>query len=576
MVKFNVYILPFFIAYDFSLQLLASYMLFALSKRVSIFLINQTLIMGILYVGNAVKISFFGSPITPADVFTLPSLLLILEGWKFLATAIPLVAVAILVIFNFSMRHWSAYLASLGTVLLTMTVVYQPTIILEPIDKYTFNAEWNQTINYMLHGATLYSLQETARFFALADTPPSIDTAQAAANRLLSGAIEPIANDKPFTPRNIHIILLESFWDANTLKNAGYNQDPLSPEFRNLWESTGYSHALTSVFGGYTANSEFEMLCGFPVTDDKVKFVRQLVNEAPCLPYILANKGYKTVASHPNVPKFWNRVHAYHNVGFQTYWAKDDFVLDDMNRNMLADSSLYGQVLEKLSDTLDKKQPILDYIVTYFGHEDYPLNASRPNKITSTSKVEEVTSYANTIYYKSRELITFIEQLRKRDPDSIIVMFGDHLPFLGGNFAGYVESSVLTSNSGNFSADMFKIYVSTPLVIIDGQKGALSVGYLPLYQVPKLLLKLLNYNESSIMDYTMPLSDKRIRPLPSLHFILSKEGDIELCKEPPFSKSCQVSSRWLQDVLVVSNDLFIGQQFTRPKHPVSEPVHLAK
>jgi hypothetical protein len=334
-----------------------------------------------------------------------------------------------------------------------------------------------------------------------------------------------------------------------------------------LWKSTGYSHALTPVFGGYTANSEFEVLCGFPVTDDKVKFVRQLVNEAPCLPHILANKGYKTVTSHPNGPKFWNRVHAYHNVGFQTYWAKDDFVLDDMNGYFLADSSLYRQVLEKLFDTLDKKQPILDYIVTFFGHEDYPLNASRPNKITSISKVEEVTSYANTIYYKSRELITFIEQLRKRDPDSIIVMFGDHLPHLGGNFAGYVESSVLAANSSNFSADMFKFYVSTPMIIIDGQKGALSVGDLPLYQVPKLLLNLLNYNEPSIMDYTMALSDKRIRPLPNLHFILSKEGDIELCKEPPFSESCQASSRWLQDVLVVSNDLFMGQQFTRPKHP---------
>ncbi|MDD1617068.1 MAG: LTA synthase family protein [Methylococcaceae bacterium] len=303
---------------------------------------------------------------------------------------------------------------------------------------------------------------------------------------------------------------------------------------------------------------------------DNVKFERQLINEVPCLPHILADKGYKTVVSHPNVPVFWNRVNAYRNIGFQNYYAKDDFVLDDMNREFLADSSLYRQVLEKLSDSLAKKQPVLDYIVTYFGHWNYPLSESRPNKVTSASKVEEVSSYGNTIYYKSRELIDFIEQLKKRDPDSIIVVFGDHLPFLGENFAGYVDSGVLTTNRSDFSSDMFKFYVSTPMIVIDGQRGAVKVGSLPLYQVPKLLLNLLNYTEPTIMDYTSSLPDKHIRPLPGLHFALPSNGTVELCKEPPFSEDCQTSSHWLQNVSVVSNDLFIGRQFTRPRHSITE------
>ncbi len=572
-VKFDVQILPVAITYDFLLQLLVSYILYALSKRVWIFLIIQTLVMGILYVGNAVKISFFGGPIMPDDVFALRSLLLILEGWRFFAAAIPLAAMTSLLLFNFSMRHWSAYLASLVAILLIITVAYKPTMILEPIDKYTGNSVWDQRSNYLWHGATLYSLQETTRFFALTDVPPDMDTAQTAAKNLLSGASKPLATDTPFTPRNIHIVLLESFWDANGLKKAHYNQNPLSPEFRKLWKSAGYSHALSPVFGGYTANAEFEVLCGFPVTKDNVKFERQLINEVPCLPHILADKGYRTVVSHPNVPVFWNRVNSYRNIGFQSYFAKDDFILDDMNREFLADSSLYRQVLEKLSDSLDKKQPVLDYIVTYFGHWNYPLSDSRPNKVTSTSTVEEVTSYANTIYYKSRELVTFIEQLRKRDPDSIIVVFGDHLPFLGENFAGYVDSDVLTANRSDFSPDMFKFYVSTPMIVIDGQRGAMNIGSLPLYQVPKLLLNLLNFNEPTIMDYASPLPNRRVRPLPGLHFALPSNGAVELCKEPPFSESCQASSKWLQDVLVVSNDLFIGRQFTRPQHPtVAEPI----
>ena len=73
---------------------------------------------------------------------------------------------------------------------------------------------------------------------------------------------------------------------------------------------------MDPVFGGYTANSEFEVLCGFPVTKDNVKFERQLLNDVPCLPHILAENGYRTVVSHPNVPVFWNRVNCLSAHGF--------------------------------------------------------------------------------------------------------------------------------------------------------------------------------------------------------------------------------------------------------------------
>jgi phosphoglycerol transferase MdoB-like AlkP superfamily enzyme len=569
--RFNVQILPVAIPLDFLVQVVFSYILYALSKRMWIFLVIQALIMGVLYVGNAIKISFFGGPIMPNDVYALRSLLLILEGWRFFMAAITLAAIASLLVFNFSMRHWSAYLASTAAILLGITVVYKPETIVNALDKYTGNSVWDQRSNYLWHGATVYTLQEGARYFATADVPPDQDSVQVAAENLLKNQPAKVVDaSKPFTPRNIHLVLLESFWDATELKKANYKPNPLSPEFRKLWKSAEYSHTLPPVFGGYTANSEFEVLCGFPVVKDNVKFERQLLNSVPCLPHILADKGYRTVASHPNVPVFWNRVNVYRNIGFQTYWSIKDFVQDDMNREFMSDATLYRQVTEKISDSITNKQPILDYIVTYFGHWNYPLSESRPNKVKSSSSVEEVTTYANTLYYKSRELMTFIEDMRKRDPDGIIAVFGDHLPFLGENFAGYVDSGILAAQRSDFTASMFRMYVSTPIIIIDGKRGPLKLGSLPLYQVPKLLLNLLNFNEPTIMDYTVAPPDMRVRPLPGLHFDLMKDHKVDLCKEPPYDNTCQISSHWLDDVNVVSNDLFIGRQFSRPKQVTGE------
>ncbi|MGR8941407.1 MAG: LTA synthase family protein [Gammaproteobacteria bacterium] len=570
--KFDVQLQPSAIPYDFLLQLVVAYMLYTWSRRLWIFLVLQTLLAGVLYIGNAVKISFFGGPIMPDDVYALRSLLLILEGWRFFAAAIPLAAIASLFLFNFTMRHWSAYLSSLTAILLGMTIVYQPAMIVEPLDKHFGNSVWDQRSNYLWHGATMYSLQEGSRYFLLADVAPDMDEAQEAAQHLLAARPSAESAGKPFTPRNVHLVLLESFWDPNGLKKARYKQNPLAPDFRKLWKSAEHSRAMAPVFGGYTANSEFEVLCGFPVVKDNVKFERQLLNQVPCLPHILADKGYKTVASHPNVPVFWNRVNAYERMGFQTYWSLSDFVQDDMNREFLADSSLYRQVVEKIKPTLDARQPILDYIVTYFGHWNYPLSESRPNKVSSPSSVEEVTTYANTIYYKSRELMAFISDMQKRDPDSIIVVFGDHLPFLGENFAGYVDSGVLASNRSEFTPDMFRFYVSTPMLILNGRQGAVKAGSLPLYQVPALILKLLNYDEPAIMDYTQPIPGMRVRPLPGLHFDVLDEGSIEVCKEPPYSEACQKSAEWLRNVNIVSNDLFIGRQVTRPQHPEMDPA----
>ncbi|MSS76471.1 MAG: LTA synthase family protein [Methyloglobulus sp.] len=562
------------IALDFMVNLAVAYVLSALSRRVSIFLVLQALIMGVLYIGNAIKISFFGGPIMPDDVFALRSMLLILEGWQFVAAALTVAGIASLFLFNLTMRHWSAYLAMLAAIMLGLTVVYKPAMLVEPLDKYTGSSVWDQRSNYLWHGGMLYSLQEGSRYFLMAEAPPDVDNAQQSAERLIATQpAQPKVGDKAFAPRNIHIILLESFWDPNRLKKAGYNKNPLAPEFRKLWKSVDYSTAIPPVFGGYTANSEFEVLCGFPVVRNSVKFERQLLNSTPCLPHILADKGYRTVVSHPNVPVFWNRVNAYHYIGFQTYWSIKDFVQDDMNREFMSDATLYRQVIEKITPSLEKKEPVLDYIVTIFGHWNYPLSASRPSKITSRSKVEEVSTYANMAYYKSLELMGFINEMRKKDPDGIIVAFGDHLPFMGGNYAGYVDSGVLAAHNTEFTPEMLKFYVTTPMIIIDGKNGPVKFGSLPLYQVPKLLLNLLNNNEPTIMDYAHSLPDMRVRPLPGLHFNVLKDGKIDVCKEPPYSESCQKSTSWLDDVITVSNDLFIGQQFTRIKHPVAKDLN---
>ena len=562
--RFDVVINQGVILRDVLVNLLLAYALFALSRRTWVFLLLQLLLMGLFYIGNAVKLSFFGGPIQPDDLYALRTLLLLLEGWQFYLAALPLVGIASLLVFNFTLRNWGSWLALAGLMLFGVTLVYAPNNILKPLDRYVGNSVWNQRGNYLQRGAILYTVMESARYFADRELPPDENAVHAAVQRLRRERL-PQATAEPPTTRNVHIILLESFWDPTPLRAGHYSRAPLPEEFRQLWKQAGNSSVLSPVFGGYTANAEFEALCGFPVLKDAVKFERDLSNDVPCLPRILAEKGYTTIASHPNVPVFWNRVNAYRRLGFQTYWSLQDFEQRDMVREFMSDASLYQQVLAKLEPMLASGRPVLDYIVTYFGHWNYPLQGARVPLIETDSGVPEVGSFANTAYYKARELIDFLKVLRQRDPDSLIVVFGDHLPFLGANFAGYAESGVLARKRNEFTPAMFGIYNRTPLIVLDGKRGAQKSGTLPLYQLPARLLQLLHIDYTGPLSLTTPSDTAQIRPIPGLHYLLGDGGAVEVCWEPPYSEQCQRSADWLRDVVTVGNDLFIGRQFTLKK-----------
>ena len=172
-----------------------------------------------------------------------------------------------------------------------------------------------------------------------------------------------------------------------------------------------------------------------------------------------------------------------------------------------------------------------------------------------------VAAYANTLYYKSRELMVFLRDLQRLDPDGVIVLFGDHLPFLGPNFGGFTESGLLASQRGDFTDAMFRTLVATPLIVIDGQRGPVAVGDLPFYQLPARLLGLLGDQRPSIMDITRQSPDQpRVRPLPGLHLVLEQKKVTTCRGAETDGAGCGASTDWLNAVEVVKADLFSGAQ----------------
>jgi phosphoglycerol transferase MdoB-like AlkP superfamily enzyme len=565
---FNVSLYDQAIPRDLVANLILGAILYGITRNLRWYIPTIAVILTVIHLSNAGKIAVLGGPIMPDDFLAVRNLFLLLEGWQLFAIIAIVVIPLLLLLAMTAWRRKRTWILLSSVSITAAAVILAPVPVVHAMDDWFGNVVWNQRGNFEDRGLLIHLTQETARYLAHGKNPPTAEEVETAMAKLQPipalHSLPPPANNTP--QRNVHLIVLESFWDPALLTAAGFSDDPLDPGFRALWRETGNSHALSPVFGGYTANTEFEVLCGFPVTEDSVFFEGGLRHDVPCLPRLLGSEGYRTIASHPNIAAFWNRVNAYQRIGFDTYWSINDFVSDDINRDFLSDSSMYRQVMEKTGPLIDAGLPVFNYILTIFGHLDYPLNAQRPAVIEASSGSKMVQDYANTIYYKSRELMAFLKLLRARDPQGLIVLFGDHLPFLGPNFDGFTDSGLLADNRSKFDADMFHTLVATPLIIIDGQKGPQQVGDVPVYQLPQLILDMLGNQQPSLMRMSKAPGGMTLRPLPGMYFV-GDVGERKMChlggdQDANSSKddACNGTAQWVRALTTLTQDLFNGHQ----------------
>lgn len=541
---------------------------------------------------NGAKLSILGTPVSPDDLINIKNVFYLTDGWKRIAlmfvAAMPLLATLWLIPF----RRRSAWV-----VLTTLTgVAFLITHYSEPLrvqlDDRFGNSVWNQPDNFKQRGLALHIAQESVRTLAKVGKHPDRASVMAITNTLpesipvlhattenakpdTGSSPEPVNPVVTAEPRNVHIIVLESFFDPMTLGPDWVPDDPFPASFRELWSQTGNTHALSPVFGGYTANAEFETLCGFPVTENAVFFEGWLRREVPCLPAVLADAGYQTVASHPNVAGFWNRTLAYKLVGFEDYLSKSSFDLEDSVEGLLLDHSFFEQVDQQLA-RIGTDRPVFNYMLTYHGHLPYPTNDNYPDQIKPGEAGKDSTllnGYLNQVWYKSRDLMVRVEKLRKDDPTALIVMFGDHLPFLGPNYGVYTEAMDLPAEMARFSGEELEYLVSTPLIVIDGQNGPLDLGKVPLYRLPSLILGLLDkQSDIGMLDWAQNPDGELIRPVYGMHIDVQDDTATVCPDDDTAPASCEVSAGWLARTRLLIKDMFSGKQYSLSKLTTQLPV----
>ncbi len=242
---------------------------------------------------------------------------------------------------------------------------------------------------------------------------------------------------------NVIVVLLESFYDVDECKFLEMEEDPI-PYFHELEKNYSSGHLTVPVVGAGTCNSEFEVLTGM-----SCQFFgpgeypqKTILKKTDCESYAadLKNIGYGSHVVHNNGGNFYSRANAFSMMGFDTFQSKE--MLDITEYTPLGswptDDILIDSTVKAMDSTDD---PDFVYTITVEAHGDYPKQAVENEDthvpLVAKGKTEEENYmwqyYVNRLRNVDQFMEAYINALDARGEDTLVIMFGDHLPTMGLN-----------------------------------------------------------------------------------------------------------------------------------------------
>lgn len=307
-------------------------------------------------------------------------------------------------------------------------------------------------------------------------------------------ALLPDATNTAEVP-NVIFIQLESFFDVDYIKNLSFSENPI-PNFTALKNSNPHGFLSMPSIGAGTANSEFEVLTGmnldfFGFNEYPYKTILQ-GSTCESMAYSLKESGAQSaVAIHNNTATFYDRNKVFANLGFDCFISKE--FMNGIEFNELGwayDSILTPQIIRSLDATEGSD---FVYTITVQSHGKYPDEQMDDEQavISVFDETNPENSLMSFEYYVNqlREVDNFIgdlmSEIEKRNEDTVVVFFGDHLPNLdltetdleNGNL--YQTEYVIWNNCGlDFEGGDIEAYqLSSKVLGVLGADSAVMTRY---------------------------------------------------------------------------------------------------
>ena len=338
---------------------------------------------------------------------------------------------------------------------------------------------------------------------------------------------------------HIIVIMDEAFSDLSVIGEFSTNTEVI-PFISSLKENAVSGYALASVYGGNTANSEYEFLTGNSLAwlSPNVVPYQQYIRSSTysMVSYLKSSYHYKCVAMHPFYSSGWNRPAAYEHFGFDDCYFVEDFPQTNYVRDYVSDQEMFEFLIQTYE--AQKDDPLFILGVTMQNHGGYTYTGENYTKSISlddhADEFPEVEQYLSLIHETDKAVERLIAYFQSVEEDVVIVFFGDHQPNLDEAFYETISGTAADTLDEQQLRYMVPFFIWANYEIEEKYIDCTSLNYLSSYVYEVAGIALPPYNKFlQEMEKTIPAINA--------NGFYSLEAGCYL----PFDKANEKEQRWL-------------------------------
>ena len=435
-----------------------------------------TVLCFVIGVAEYYVLEFRGSPLHPADLLSIGTAGEVSSAYKF-DLPISMCAAFFLMLTVFAVEHKIRFVRYTGKqrivwlcVLAVLTAGGFGYLQSQPILSTGKNGGffWNLTSSYKKYGYFLATyIYEN---YQNVEKPEgySAEAVEQLMTELIQEQTERSGqNDSTGQLPNIIAIMNESFTDFTSVGGIQTSK-PLLPFIDSLQENTVKGNLYVPVFGGGTANTEFEFLTGSTMQflpTGSTPYQAYVKRELPSLASYLKQYGYETLACHFASGSNWNRDQVYPLLGFDTFLTDTDVGELEEIHGYPSDQADYEEVCRQYEawKASGISEHFFCFNVTIQNHGGY-LSGYRSEdapQYTGGQTSDDVEEYLSLLRESDRAFEQLVNYFEQEEEPTVILMFGDHWPRLNNAFINSMANQADTENEREKNQNKYV----TPFVI---------------------------------------------------------------------------------------------------------------
>lgn len=222
-----------------------------------------------------------------------------------------------------------------------------------------------------------------------------------------------------------------------------FNNMEVTPNLNKLSEEGIFFNNFYSQVGvGTSSDTEFTFNTSLMPSTKGTAFVNYYDRDYISIPKLFKDKGYYTFSMHGNNGSFWNRNNMHKSLGYDKFYSKDSYIIDETIGLGLSDKSFFNQSVKIINNIKESSTgPFYGLLIMLSNHTPFSDSELMP-EFKTTIDVElgnqtitrnylndtKMGNYLKSVHYADEAIGEFIENLDNNGllDNTVVLIYGDH------------------------------------------------------------------------------------------------------------------------------------------------------